>query len=112
MKTIMGQDVNTLLTIKDGTENGRIQFFTLICIMLSCLLLYYVAVIIFTKYRISKLTELKNKIYKLKKKENNNLHAPLNEKKMEVKEKLSTPKDSDIEDAEKVLKYFHHNKHL
>ena len=114
-KQIMGKDISELLTIKNGMREGRIQFFTLICILLVCALLYELAIIIWSVKKTQTLMDLKQELYKKHRSrgKKNNLHAPAKHKNtVELKEKSSMPMDSDIEDAMGKLNDFHRKGYL
>lgn len=115
-KTIMGQNVNELLIIKDSSANGRITFFMTICILIFAFCLYNVAIAIWTSKKETLLMSYKSELYKKYKKngtrEKKILHAP---SKVPVKKKkpiLSNPESSDIKSAMENLHRFHSKKHL
>ena len=111
---IMGQDVNSLLTIKDNSVNGRISFFTVIIIMLICYVLYHMAVIIWSVKKAELLAEYKSELYKMARKSNVKENAPLTRisEPRKINDIPSKPKDKDVEDAMKSLHKFHKKKYL
>ena len=120
MDTIMGQDVNTLLKITDNMKQGRITFFTAICILFGCYALYNLSIIIWSIKKEEYLIELKQELYRVFKKRSKEskqtgmekMHAPTNKKSVEIKDKSSNPSEKEIEKAMESIEYFHRKRHL
>ena len=55
MKTIMGQDVDKLITITGDTDSGRTSFWMLVVILLAAFAVYEVMYLLWAKAKISKL---------------------------------------------------------
>ena len=112
--TIMGQNINSLLTIKDHTTGGRISFFMVIVILLLCYVFYNLAVIIWTIKKTALLVEYKSELFKMARKSEVKENAPLTRisEPRKINELPSKPKDKDVEDAMKTLHKFHKKKYL
>lgn len=111
---IMGQDIDTLLTIKDKSTDGRISFFIVICIIVMAYILYNIAVILWSSRKEALLIKYRSEIYKTFKKKEQRKHAP-SEVPMENEERnkvRSLPKNEDIEKAMVNLSRFHRKKYL
>lgn len=109
---IMGQDIDTLLTIEDKSADGRIGFFVVICIILLAYVLYNMAIVHWSIKKEKLLIKYRNE-YRKTNKEKLRKHAP-SEVPIEDERNIirSMPGDDDIEKAMANLSRFHRKKYL